>query len=509
MVSTNILFPQPALEAALNLEAPDFFGDLNLEQVVDSILEKKKDYDLRAYFYNPLRAPEDIAFRQAVFQDLEDAGFAQSIKTFAEEMVQIRRFVGVSEKEYYFYHRQGWHLEAALLYCSAVSKLCAVMNSTAIASQALLAFRDYLNAYTSSPAFLAMQSDARSCKEKLSAIKYCITIQANVVRVRQYEFERNYSEEVVATFEKFKQGGGGRYHIDTPVLSGMDHVKAQILNNVAKLFPEAFNELGAFCAKYPTVVNEDIQNFDRQIQFYISYLDFVHKFASKGLRFSYPRVSKSKNVSARDAFDIALANKALLDNRAIVPNVFYLEGSERIFIISGPNQGGKTTFARMFGQLHYLASLGCPVPGTETHLFLPDQIYTHFENEEDIQNARGKLQDDVTRIHSILESATSESILILNEIFTSTSLQDAVFLSKEIIARIVRLDLLCVWVTFIDELSTYGPQTISMVSTVVPDNPDQRTFKIVRKPADGLSYAICIAEKYRLTYDKLKERMAQ
>jgi len=73
----------------------------------------------------------------------------------------------------------------------------------------------------------------------------------------------------------------------------------------------------------------------------------------------------------------------------------------------------------------------------------------------------------------------------------------------------VRLDLLCVWVTFIDELSTYGPQTISMVSTVVPDNPDQRTFKIVRKPADGLSYAICIAEKYRLTYDKLKERMAQ
>ena len=144
----------------------------------------------------------------------------------------------------------------------------------------------------------------------------------------------------------------------------------------------------------------------------------MHKFASKGLRFSYPRVSKSKNVSARDAFDIALANKALLDNRAIVPNDFYLEGSERIFIISGPNQGGKTTFARMFGQLHYLASLGCPVPGTETHLFLPDQIYTHFENEEDIQNARGKLQDDVTRIHSIPESATLKASLILNEIFT-------------------------------------------------------------------------------------------
>ena len=111
------------------------------------------------------------------------------------------------------------------------------------------------------------------------------------------------------------------------------------------------------------------------------------------------------------------------------------------------------------------------------------------------------------RIHRSLQQATSSSLFIINEIFTSTTLQDAVFLGEQILEEITRLDALCVFVTFLDELSRMGEQTVSMMSTVVAENPVERTFKIVRKPADGLSFAICIAEKHNLTYSKIKERI--
>ncbi len=489
-------------------DAPPFFADLNLDQIVDAITAGKQDYDLKPFFYTPLRDPDAIRYRQEVARDLENESVLGAIRTFAHRMSMMRRYFVLANKLDYPYHQAGWFLEAADVYCEAVAGLVDDLSSARIASRGLAAFHAFLGAYAASERFSKLLTDARKLKADLASVQYCILIKDEWVKVRHYEAEVDYSVDVEATFARFKQGAVNDYRIKLAVGTGMNHVEAQILDLVARLYPDIFASLDVFCAQHGSFLDPTVAAFDREIQFYVAYIEYTARFKQAGLKFCYPDVAATgKAVASSEGFDLALAGRLVGRNSPIITNDFYLQGPERVIVVSGPNQGGKTTFARTFGQLHYLASLGCPVPGREARLFLCDRILTHFEKQEDITNLRGKLQDDLVRIHDALDQATSNSIVIMNEIFSSTVLQDAVFLSQEIMACIVHLDALGIWVTFIDELASFSEQTVSMVSTIVPENPALRTFKIVRKPADGLAYAMSIAEKHHLTYHHLLERI--
>ncbi len=507
----SILFDQSEISTVADGRvAPECFTDLNLDQIVASITAGREEYNLEPFFYVPLSHVEAVHYRQGVLRDLENQTLLGHIRSFAQQMRSMRDYLAQAGKLRCQYQKERWFLEAVDIYSSAVGGLARDLTLADLRSRGFLALREYVTCYTKSPAFASLAAETLKLKADLAAVRYCLHIKGKRIRVRRYDSEPDYGTDVLRTFEKFKQGSAAsERRFDFRSQPDMNHVEAAVLDMVARLFPQVFSSLDQYCQRHGDYLDGTIADFDREVQFYVAWIEHLERLKPAGLPFCYPTVTdQSKEVHGREVFDLALANKLTQEGGRVVTNDFYLKDPERIFVVSGANQGGKTTFARTFGQLHWLASIGCPVPGKEARLFLFDKLFTHFEREEDLRNLSGKLEDDLLRIHRILDGATPNGILIMNECFSSTTLSDALFLSKQLIERIVERDMLCVSVTFLDELASLSGSIVSMVSTVDPRTPALRTFKIVRKPADGLAYAAAIAQKYRLTYQSVKERIA-
>jgi DNA mismatch repair protein MutS len=505
----SILFDRPDAATILDPDAAgELFGDLNLDQVFSAVRAGRDEYDLEPLFRMPLNSVESIRYRQDVLRDLEGEGLVTVVRAFAAAMRAMRVQLARAESLHHRYQKGRWFLEAAAAYSDAVSALADGLAAARLRSAGFVGLRDYVAGYRKSSQFAALLADVADLSAGLAEIRYNLHVKGNRIKVSRYAGEPDYGAEVERTFEKFAQGAVDEHHFAFRQEPDMGHLEAAVLEMVAELYPDTFRPLERFAEGHAGYVDPTLRAFDREVQFYLAYLEFIESLRPE-LPFCYPVVvDASKAIAGRDVFDLALARKLHRERRPVVLNDLELKGSERVLLVTGPNQGGKTTFARMVGQLHYLGRLGLLVPGRQAQLYLFDQLFAHFERREGVENLTGKLEDDLLRIHRIFAEATERSLVILNESFSTTTVEDGLFLGRQVLDQLVGRDMLAVYVTFLDELASASPSTVSMASSVDPKDPAQRTFRFVRRPPEGLAYALAIAEKYGLTYDDVKRRMA-
>jgi hypothetical protein len=510
-MSFSILFP--GAPPPLRHQEPTYFSDLNLAQVCRALFAGREDYELAPVFYTPLTDVASVRYRHEVFTDLDDDPELRALITgFATSMRIVRRALDLARHVHNHHEADAWQLHAAEVYVDATRALHRYLSHATVASTALQHFGAHLNGLVAQPAFTELAEHAADVAEQLYRITYCLDVHGDRIKVSRYTAaDDDYEAAVRAVFDKFQQTDTPRKVYDFHSHADLSGVETKILTLVAKLYPDQFTALARFCDHHPRIPDDLITTFDREIQFYCAALDLRDRLTPFGVSFCLPHLDTgSKDLSASGVFDLALADKLSLDKkpRPVVTNDVDLSGRQRVIVVTGPNQGGKTTFARSIGQLYHLTALGMPVPASTARIRLCDRLFTHFEREEDMETLSGKLEDELIRVHDILDHATGESVVVMNETFTSTTLDDAGRLGASVLHRMLELDLRCVYVTFVDELSALSPATVSMVAAVDPDDPAHRTFEVVRRPADGLAYAAALAESHGLTYQRIKERMA-
>ena len=128
-------------------EAPEFFKDLNIDQIVTAVTTGKDEYDLKPFFYRQLDDVNDIAYRQEVMKDLEDPRLFERITSFAEQMQEMRGHLKQAEKLYYELQKNAWFLDAVGIYCAAVRQLLADLDEIEPKSRGFRKFQQYLSGY--------------------------------------------------------------------------------------------------------------------------------------------------------------------------------------------------------------------------------------------------------------------------------------------------------------------------------------------------------------------------
>ena len=216
-----------------------------------------------------------------------------------------------------------------------------------------------------------------------------------------------------------------------------------------------------------------------------------------------------------EAVELYNPRVALAIDDEIVTNDFAFDDEARIFVLTGPNRGGKSVITVAVGASQALCQLGLPVPATSARISVADGIFTHFPEGADDTIDKGRLGEECARLKEIFDAVTPDSMILLDESLSSTGAYEATYIASEILSGFAALRCRGIFSTHLHDLAA-GIADVNArslerggikIDTLVAGIEDgRRSFKIYRAKPDGKSYAKDIADKYGLSFEGLMQR---
>lgn len=516
----SILFG--STEITLSKETPDFFHDLQLDYLLERMLEQVKGYETYRYFYTFPGTAELISYRQQIVKDMESEELCTVIRSFCRRMQESEKIYHLSLKSKGEIASATYHLQAATLYWEALQKLQEDLQGVAFSSEGMKAFAAYIEKEIDAQREQGFEHALAQANRFFSELTFTLSLDPDKIMVTEQNGEsktenkkekgepfKNYFKELAKLLGQEPEEAQYAMTDIFPEpleISQLEHVLVGLLK---KSKPQVFQEIREFKEKFPEIYSKVLLNFEEEVQFYLCFQKFKTRTRGMGYPMNTPEVSGEQEFKGRGVYDLALVWKQADNNYNVVSNNFAMKEKPSFFVVTGPNQGGKTTFARSMGQAVYFTLMGLSANVESFSMPMFKGISTHFEAEETLQSNSGKLKEEINRLIPMMSRIQNRNhFVILNELFTTATTHDALFMGRKVMESFLERECYGIYVTHIQELAEETEEIISLVAQLEPGEESRRSYRMLPMKAQGYGYSDALVKKFHLEYEDIVRRLS-
>ena len=511
----DILFRNGS-ERSVNELPKETVKDLAIDEIIDYMTDVAEDKKVLKNILTHLPSDlSDMHYRQEILKDFMNSDeLCEDVAKIIDSIKVLKYYRGVKNAQ----HDNNDSLFALLeqlreltTYVNIIEMLGNSLSEHEIKSEGLIALRDQLKSIEADPDYQKVKPDILKIHEDLSNVRGALvgvnfTPDLNVSEVMILEFLP------CATVPKYNLVDmlTGTAPLTGGTLKQTDPLMASMAPRLEKHLRKQYQSMKKTMTQYSGYDSRFLIEMYEGLLFYISAAKCGKKLVSRGYEIAFPELIPSDEYLIRmeDLYNIRLA---IAGEKEIVKNDLEFTDKEKMFILTGPNRGGKTIIEQALGTISVMASAGMFVTAKCCKGVPFAKIYTHFPIDENLTINYGRLGEEAVRIKEIVKSSDENTLILFNETFSTTSAADALYLSQDLLHILKDKRSSVIFNTHIHELA----QNVSemnkwdgesdIVSIVMEIKDNVNTFKIRRSAPDTSSYASNIAKKYGITYEQMSE----